>query len=254
MVHYSTWEPRPDNAKRNHVLAQPAAAHAAFAARPRAVARTYDPQWDSWLLARVDGQFAGTTDEILQWAACKWGLPDDLLRAVAVRESTWYQYKTDPSGRCRVQYGCGDVFSVATTASRTYCDAVARFGYDYQKDFGVGICPKTFSIVGVMSWQDPAWGVWPDNQNGTFPFSRDSTAFAVDYLGSQLRGCYEGWEWWLRGTGTSNYATGDLWGCVGAWYAGAWHSAAADGYIGRVQTEMNTRPWLDPGWTNIQSG
>lgn len=146
------------------------------------------------------------------------------------------------------------MFTAASATSRVFCTMLAGYGYDYQRDLGPGICPQTFSIVGLKSWQDPAWGVWPDNQNATFPFSRDSTAFAVDYLASQLRGCYEGWEWWLRGTGTRNYATGDLWGCVGAWYAGAWHSAAADGYIGRVQTEMNTRPWLDPGWTNIRSG
>jgi hypothetical protein len=37
----------------------------------------------------------------------------------------------------------------------------------------------------------------PDNQNGTFPFNRDSTAFALDYLGSLIRGCCEGWVTWL---------------------------------------------------------
>ena len=37
----------------------------------------------------------------------------------------------------------------------------------------------------------------PDNQNGTFPFNRDSTAFALDYLGAFLRGCQEGWVHWL---------------------------------------------------------
>jgi hypothetical protein len=247
-VHASSWEPRPVNTKRNQVMVDAAAVHAAFAARPRAAAGTYDSRWDSWLLARVDGQFTGTTDEIFQWAACKWGLPDDLLRAIAVRESTWYQYLTYPSGRPVFNYGSGDLFSAPSAASRVYCQFVARFGYDYQQDLGAGICPKTFSIVGVMSWQDPGWGAWPANQNGTFPFNRNSTAFAVDYLGSQLRGCYEGWESWLDDSGTRSYGAGDLWGCVGVWYAGAWHSAAADGYAGRVQTELATRRWLDPSW------
>jgi hypothetical protein len=253
-VHASTWEPRPDNTKRNRVLADPAAVQAAFTARPRAAAGTYDPRWDSWLLPRVDGQFTGTTDEIFQWAACKWGLPDDLLRAIAVRESTWYQYLTYPSGRPVLNYGSGDLFSAASSASRVYCDFVGGFGYDYQQDLGAGICPKTFSIVGVMSWQDPGWGAWPNNQNGTFPFNRNSTAFAVDYLGSQLRGCYEGWELWLDDSGTRRYGAGDLWGCVGVWYAGAWHSTAADGYAGRVQTEFSTRRWLDPSWPDDKPG
>jgi soluble lytic murein transglycosylase-like protein len=31
--------------------------------------------------------FRGTTDEIIRWAAWKWGIDEDLLRAVAARES-----------------------------------------------------------------------------------------------------------------------------------------------------------------------
>jgi hypothetical protein len=247
-IHASTWEPRPDNNKRNHVIPDPAAVHAAFAARPRAAGGAYDTRWDTWLLPRVDGQFTGTTDEIFQWAACKWGLPDELLRAIAVDESTWYQYLTYPSGRAVPNYGSGDVFSAASAASKVYCGFVARFGYDYQPDLGSGICPQTFSIVGLKSWQDPAWGTWTDNQNGTFPFNRNSTAFAVDYLGGELRGCYEGWESWLQGTGTRNYAAGDLWGCVGTWYAGAWHTSDAASYIDRVRSFQDARPWLGPGW------
>ncbi len=30
---------------------------------------------------RLDGDFVGTTDEIIQWAACKWGFDEDLVRA-----------------------------------------------------------------------------------------------------------------------------------------------------------------------------
>lgn len=44
-------------------------------------------QLKSW----VDGQFTGTTDEIIQCAACKWGYPAELARAQAVEESNWDQ-------------------------------------------------------------------------------------------------------------------------------------------------------------------
>ena len=247
-IHPSTWEPRPDNTKRNHVMPDPASVRAAFAARPRAPGGAYDSRWDRWLLPRVDGQFTGRTDEIFQWGACKWGLPDDLLRAIAEKESTWYQYLVYPSGRPVPDYGSGDVLSASSPASKVYCDFIARYGHDYQRDLGSGICPRTFSIVGVMAWQDPDWGAWRSNQNGVFPFNRDSTAFAVDYLGSQLRGCYEGWERWLATTGTRDYAAGDLWGCVGAWYAGEWHSGDADDYAQGVRRSMASRPWLDPSW------
>jgi hypothetical protein len=103
-----------------------------------------------------------------------------------------------------------------------------------------------------MSWQDPAWGKYPDNQNGTFPFNRGSTAFAVDYIGAELRGCYEGWQYWLDKTGTKNYVSGDIWGCVGAWYAGAWHTPAANGYISRVRKALKDHVWLAKDWPNIK--
>src|SRR5438034_8548347 len=69
-------------------------------------------------------------------------------------------------------------------------------------------CPVTFGIVGTRSTS------WP----GVFPWNRDSTAAAVDVLGGFLRGCYEGWVWWLRQHGNRSrgvYHAGDLWGCVG---------------------------------------
>ena len=272
-VSNSTWEPRPQNYQQNHTEPAAGAMAASFAARPRAKGGTYNTLWDTWLLRRVDGRFTGTTDQILQWAACKWGLPDNLLRADAVVESTWFQYLHYPSnasyggggGSCYWLYGCGDAFSSPTSASITYCNGIAAQGvlsseiHDYQKDpvTGAGgypftptsgMCPKTFSILGVMSWDDPAWEApfapYPGNQNGTFPFTRDSTAAAADYWGAYIRGCYEGWAYWLKGTGSGTYAAGDLWGCVGSWYSGDWHSSGANGYIAEVQNNENSHTWL----------
>ena len=41
-----------------------------------------DPRVNT-LTARVTGNFSGSTDEILQWAACKWGVDEDMVRAQA---------------------------------------------------------------------------------------------------------------------------------------------------------------------------
>jgi hypothetical protein len=243
-VRLSSWEPRPDNTKRNHSTPDPAAVRASFAARP------YDSSWKNWntLLQRVDGQYAGTTDEIFQWAACKWGLADDLLRAVAVQESTWYQYETYPSGRCVLHFSCGDMVTSSTPDTVTYCKAIAEFGYDYQRDYGPGICPETFGLMGIKDWEDPSWGQMADNQNGAFPFNRNSTAFAVDYYGAYLRGCDEGWITWLSTT------PGDIWGCVGAWFSGDWHTSAASDYASQVKNWESTRPWLAADWASDKPG
>jgi hypothetical protein len=243
-VHRSTWEPRPENAKENDTTPDRDKVRESFADRPRSDDWV---NWNSWLLPRISGNFTGTTDEILQWAACKWGLPDNTVRAITVTESSWYQYLTYPGGRCVTHLGCGDF----ADSDRTYCDGLAKFGHDYQEDYGEGTCPGTFSIAGVMSYQDPDWGKWPANQNGAFPFNRDSTAFAVEYMAATLRGCYEGWERWLEHD-NHDYAAGDLWGCIGVWYSGAWHSGAADDYIAHVKDILADREWLKPYWMQKQ--
>jgi hypothetical protein len=238
-VNRSTWEPRPDNTKRNNVVPDRAAVSASFANHKRSGFGTYDTKWDTWLLARVDGAMTGTTDEIFQWAACKWGFPDNLLRSIAYRESTWYQYETydKTAGRCVTNWGCGDLPSASVPV---YCAQIAKHGYDYRPDYasiGPDICPRTFSIAGVMSYD--GWrSDWPDQTNGTFPFNRDSTAFAVDFMASEIRGCYEGWKWWLTRT------PGDIWGCVGAWNSGDWYSTRSQYYYGKVQESMVSAPWL----------
>jgi autotransporter family porin len=53
----------------------------------------------SWgVFDRVDGDFAGTTDEIIQWAACKWGIDEDIVRSQLIKESNWYQNSNGDNG------------------------------------------------------------------------------------------------------------------------------------------------------------
>ena len=79
MVHRSTWEPRPENTAANNLT------------RPQPVNMPNDENFNALYQTkyrpRIDGNFTGTTDEIIQWAACKWGVSDDLVRAQAVHES-----------------------------------------------------------------------------------------------------------------------------------------------------------------------
>jgi hypothetical protein len=210
-VHRSGWEPKPQNKSYDQTVP------VRLKLRPVSLAsHAYGPLWNKYILDRITGNFRGTTDEIFQWAAAKWGLPDNLLRTVAYMESGWRQSNF------------GD-----------YVDDPAQCPHGYQ----VIPCPTTFGIVGTKSTS------WP----GIFPWNRDSTAAAVDVLGGWLRGCYEGWVWWLAEHGNRSrgvYRAGNIWGCVGAWYSGNWldgsvtNSHSGENYIHRAQYWYRTRPWL----------
>ena len=50
-----------------------------------------DPQADQLIAPRINGDFTGTTAEILRWAACKWGIDQDIVFAQAAVESWWRQ-------------------------------------------------------------------------------------------------------------------------------------------------------------------
>jgi autotransporter family porin len=58
------------------------------------------------LYPRVTGNFTGTTDEILQWAACKWGIDEDVVRAQIAKESWWHMSTVGDNGE---SFGLGQV-------------------------------------------------------------------------------------------------------------------------------------------------
>ncbi|MGH7906212.1 MAG: hypothetical protein ACREP6_06260 [Candidatus Binataceae bacterium] len=79
-----TSENRPDNEQANQSV--PAKSQLqAFWSQPTTPA--FAPPGD---FTRVDGNFKGTTDEIIRWAACKWGIDEDVARAEAVAETNWH--------------------------------------------------------------------------------------------------------------------------------------------------------------------
>jgi hypothetical protein len=162
---------------------------------------------------RVSGNYTGTTDEILQWAACKWGIDEDVVRAQAAIESWWHQnalgdWGTDPT-QCPPGHGLG-------------VDGMA------------GQCPQSWGILQNR---------WPFEQ-ASWPGIQRSTAFNADTAYAIWRACYEGYELWLNTVPHGQpYAAGDQWGCVGRWFAGRWHTAPADGYVANVQSYLSQRIW-----------
>ncbi len=175
-----------------------------------------DARAGSTIAPRIDGNFTGTTDEILQWAACKWGIDEDVARAQAVTESWWRQtaqgdWGTDPT-RCPPGHGLG-------------VDDPANHPAE---------CPESWGILqNRYPYEVSAW-----------PGIAVSTAFNADLTYGIWRACFEGYETWLNTVDRgSQYAAGDAWGCVGRWFAGRWHTSSADGYITTVQTNLSNRVW-----------
>jgi hypothetical protein len=173
------------------------------------------------LYTRVSGNFTGTTDEIIQWASCKWGFDEDVIRAQTAKESWWFQrnggdFTTDPT-RCAPGHG---------------------FGVDGRP----GECAES---VGVQQVRYP-YHQW------AFPWATYSTAQNLDYALAVRRACFEGYETWFNHVERGrDYVAGDLWGCIGAWFSGRWYTPASVTYIADVQNYLNQRIWTRPEFINF---
>lgn len=102
-VQRNVWEPRPQNARAN---ASPPA--------DTSPAGTWGSPGADALQQRVTGTFTGTTDEILQWASCKWGFDTELTRAQASQESEWVQSARGDGG---ISYGLMQIKSTVWTGT-----------------------------------------------------------------------------------------------------------------------------------------
>ena len=169
-------------------------------------------------LARVTGDFSGATDEILQWAACKWGIAADIVRAQAAKESYW------------TMSNLGDFGSDAAS-----CPPDHPLGADGTK----GQCPESVGILQVRyGYHGPPAGL------DTWPEAATSTAYNADYTYAVWRTCFEGEYMWLNDAEhIGTYASGDVWGCLGVWFAGRWRTEPAEQYIAAVQAYVRDRIW-----------
>jgi hypothetical protein len=170
------------------------------------------------LASRVTGNFTGTTDEILQWVACKWGVDEDMVRAQAAVESWWQQTAK------------GD-----WTTNAANCAPGHGLGVDGRP----GQCPQSWGILqNRYPLERLAW-----------PGIGDSTAFNADTAYAIWRSCYEGYETWLNDLEKGKpYAEGDAIGCMGRWFAGRWYTQPANDYMARVQDYLDQRIWESPNF------
>ncbi|HEX3490331.1 MAG TPA: hypothetical protein VHU92_13355 [Streptosporangiaceae bacterium] len=200
-------EIRPGNWRANHITGHRVAAH--FFARDK-------PAADQRLAPRINGHFTGTTEEILRWAACKWGINQDVVFAQAAVESWWRQSALGDWG---------------TSASA--CPAGHKPTAQHPR------CAQSYGILqNHYPYEKSAW-----------PAVGDSTAMNTDTAYAIWRACYDGDETWLNTVQhVGRYHRGDMWGCVGRWFADRWYTPAAQQYIARVQGYLHDHIWLTKGF------
>lgn len=128
----SAVEIRPENAAANNNRGGRAYANAR-------------PDWA--LFDRVDGDFVGTTDEIIQWAACKWGIDEDIARAQVIKESYWYQSANGDNGE---SWGLGQVRDTAHGWAFEFGAVNARNSTAYNLDYTYASWRGCFE--GVYTW------------------------------------------------------------------------------------------------------
>lgn len=211
-VHRSSWEPRSDNTNANQSVPTP---QQIAQLAPWGPAIGVDAKADA-LRKQITGNFTGTTNEILQWVACKWGIDENIVRAEAIIESEWHQsqvgdYTTDP----------------------TFCPPGTWDGRG---------CYQSYGILQLKYYYFQS----------TWPMSREDTAFNAEYIYGVIRTCYEGWTTYLNDRvplpGYLHYHAGDIWGCLGRWFSGGWYDQGAINYIHLVKTALANKDWLQAGF------
>jgi hypothetical protein len=161
-----------------------------------------------------------STDDLIQWTAHKWGIPEDWIRATMVEQSDWNQ---------------GSLGGKQTVSSAWYSQ------YPPQAQLGGNQVYTEMGISG-MKWL-------PDgsaNPKGAEPLRWKSTAFSLDVWAASVRYYYDGLCDWCG----AGYASGDSWRSIGGWYsASPWNgNSAANSYITSVQSTLSKRTWAQPGY------
>jgi hypothetical protein len=198
-----SWEPRPDNGQANHTIVSPP------------FGWDVENYWTRWRdkRAKVTGNFTGTTTEIIQWAACKWGIDEDTIRAAAVQESYWHMSTL------------GDV-----------CGPVGEASYGLLQI-------KNMDCSGTI-----IHGGYPDTVNATalnvdWYAARIRSCYDGDF--------YDGGNWLYHGQTVDQIAAQNgwsyvFWACIGFHYSGDW--SPGQPYELQVRQILANRTWEEPSF------
>ena len=217
--------------------------------------------------ARVDGNYAGTTQDIIRWAACKWGVDEDWAYAHTAEETwTWTNACSAMHGGSSCSEGgdCGrsDSNSGGETPNLSF------LGYAVTDSNASFIGPDPYNAHNNGSTCSSAWASWSIIQTKTryfewytWPMLAISTSWAEDYRWAKYRACVNGdFANWFSGSsdylnavsrarsnpngfvpsglaGPVNLMSNETnmqylgMGCIGVHYSGHWYDSGAVDYL-----------------------
>jgi hypothetical protein len=165
-----------------------------------------------------DGMRRPSTDDLIQWAAHKWGIPENWLRAEYVVESYWNQFQLGDDTRVSPRW------------------------YDLYPD--QSRIPHTSNVYQSLGIAQVRWTPNGSLGPGTEPLRWESTAFNLDEQAARLRFYYDNPSGARSSWGDQTYAPCEKWRSIGGWYRPyPWGNAAQASYIGAVRTALNGRDW-----------
>ncbi len=174
-----------------------------------------------------DGMRDPSTDDLIQWAAHKWGVPEDWLRAEYAVESYWNQFQLGDS----------------TKVSRRWYGL-----YPYQSRV-----PHTTNVYQSLGIAQVRWTPNGSLHPGTEPLRWESTAFNLDEQAATLRFYYDNPSGARSAWGDPTYTPCEKWESIGAWYNPyPWGNARQASYIRAVQRYLGSRVWASSsflGWS-----
>ncbi|HVS28231.1 MAG TPA: hypothetical protein VHE14_01690 [Solirubrobacteraceae bacterium] len=212
-----TPENRPENASANNYVPSDAELKAFHSATDESGRRADDVNPLRTYVTGRPGLSNPSTDDLLQWGAHKWGIPEDIVRAQAVVESWWRQS------------ALGDRTAVQPSWVPQY-PPQAQIPGSNDVWQSMGILQVRWSPDGLI-------------HPGTEPLRWKSVAFNIDYYGSIIRYYYDGRCDWC-GPG---YAPGQDWNSLGGWFnPSPWNNQGAQGYVATLKQRLAERTWATP--------
>jgi hypothetical protein len=171
-----------------------------------------------------DGLHNPSTDDLIQWAAHKWGIPENWLRAEYVEESYWNSFML------------GDLGRVSSAAYARYPVQARVSGQRVYESMGVA----------QVRWS-PSGSV----DAGTEPLRWESTAFNIDYQAAMVRFYYDNPRMTRTQWGDASYVPCQKWNSIGGWNSPyPWRNAEQARYVGEVKHWLAVRQWRTSSFTD----